>query len=723
LQAAAAGSAGYPGAASGQTASAAPGVIARLGAALSGSLAAERDRWLPWCVAAFGAGIAVYFSLISEPSLWLTSLVGVALLVCAVRPPANAGSLMRFLCAIVAAGGLGFTAAKIRTLRVDAPVITRDTGPVEVTGRIKSLTVMAPNKARIVLAPSKLGKDGAAPPRLVRLTLTGAKAVAAAQPGAVVTALAMLRPPPEPAMPHGYDFARWAFFHGIGGVGFTLGAPKPVEAAPPPGFLDRLSGRIEDLRLSMTRRIVAAIPGPDGSVAAALITGERGEIDEEDVQAYRDSGLAHVLSISGLHLALAGLGVFWVFRALLALWPRVALTQPIKKWAAVAALLSASFYLAISGGGAPAVRSYMMLSMMLLGVLADRPALSMRAVALAALALLAWEPEDIVDPSFQMSFAAVIGLIALAEWASSRPRDDAAAFGRVAYWWRKYRRYVVGMLLTSFVATLATTPFAIYHFDRAAAYSLLANLLAEPVVAFVIMPSAAISVIMMPFSLEAGPLSVMGWGVHIMTAIAHWVADLPGATTLVRAWPVAALSGIVFGGLWIALWRMKWRWLGFVPIALAFGAIYLSAPPDLFIARDGQSAAVRGANGALIILANKPDEYTASQWLLRDGDRRDVASARAGAHCDEQGCIATGKDGRTIALSLRVSALIDDCARAKIVVSAAPIRRSCNGPELVLDRFDAFREGAIAVTFGARGNKVETVAAERGKRPWSLRGN
>jgi competence protein ComEC len=414
------------------------------------------------------------------------------------------------------------------------------------------------------------------------------------------------------------------------------------------------------------------------------------------------------------------LGVFWVLRALLALWPALALTQPIKKWAAVAAFASASFYLAISGSSGPAVRSYLMLSMMLLGVLADRPALSMRAVALAALALLAFEPEGIVDPSFQMSFAAVIGLIALAEWGSSRPRDEAA-LTRAARIWRRARRYVIGMLLASTVATLATTPFAIYHFDRAAAYSLLANFLAEPVVAFVIMPSAAIAVILMPFGLEAGPLHLMGSGVHVMTDIAHWVAALPGAATLVRAWPVAALSAIVFGGLWIALWRLKWRWLGLAPIALGFAAIFASAPPDLLIARDGQSAALRGSDGRLIILGEHPDDYTAAQWLLRDGDRREVAAARAGARCDGLGCVAGAKDGRIVALSLRAGALPDDCARAQIIVSAVPVRRTCRGPELVLDRFDVARDGASAVTFGANGLVVDTVAAERGKRPWSVR--
>jgi competence protein ComEC len=177
----------------------------------------------------------------------------------------------------------------------------------------------------------------------------------------------------------------------------------------------------------------------------------------------------------------------------------------------------------------------------------------------------------------------------------------------------------------------------------------------------------------------------------------------------------------VFGGLWIALWRLKWRWLGLAPIAIASAAIFASAPPDLFIARDGLSMAVRRRDGALVVLGEKPDAYTAEQWLLRDGDLRDMAAARAPAHCDELGCVTAMKDGRLVALSLRAGALVDDCARARIVVSAVPIRRSCKGPDLVLDHFDAARNGAASVTLGANGVDIETVAAERGKRPWSVR--
>ena len=429
--------------------------------------------------------------------------------------------------------------------------------------------------------------------------------------------------------------------------------------------------------------------------------------------------MAHVLSISGLHLGLAGLGIFFVFRALFALWPWLALTQPIKKWAAVAAFVSASFYLLISGGGSPAVRSYLMLSAMLLGVIADRPALSMRAVAMAALLILAFDPEEIVNPGFQMSFAAVVGLIALAEWWASRPRSEALGHGRILKLLGRSRRYVIGMLLTSLVATLATTPFAIYHFDRAASYSLLANLLAEPVVAFVIMPAGALAVVAMPLGLEAGPLHLMGWGVHQMSAIAHWVSGLPGATTLVRSWPPSALVAIVFGGCWIALWRQTWRWLGFVPIAFAFVLIGISSPPDMFVARDAQAIALRSATGRLVILGLHPDKYTAEQWLLRDGDKRSVDDARVGANCDEQGCIGKAKDGRTVALSLKLGSLVEDCTRAQVLISAIPIRRRCASPEFVRDRFAVLRDGAMALTFTDKGVEVETVSSDRGARPWS----
>jgi competence protein ComEC len=502
-------------------------------AALSGRLAAEQERWFPWSVGAFAAGISAYFGLSFEPSLFVASAVACSSAVLGSIGFFGTNTLIRFACALIAACGLGFAAGKLRTEQVEAPIIARETGPMRITGRIENVEIRAANRARIVLAVSTL-EDSDALPRRVRLTLVGARAVEAAVPGAFVSALAVLRPPPEPVLPYGYDFSRWAFFQGIGGVGFTYGAPRPAEGASP-SMMDQLRSAILSWRLAISKRVETAVPGPDGAISAALITGTRAAISEDDTEAYRDSGLAHVLSISGLHLGLAGLGIFFLVRALLALSPRLALTQPIKKWAAVAAFLSASFYLLISGGGAPAVRSHLMLTAMLLGVIADRPALSMRAVAIAALLILAVVPDEIVNPGFQMSFAAVIGLIALAEWAASRPRRDELPGGRV--------------------------------------------------------------------------------------------------------------------------------------------------------------------------------------------NRRDVAAATMGSSCDELGCTAKTVGGRTVALSLKIGALAEDCGRADVLIAAIPVRRGCDQPELVIDRFDVFRDGATALSFEEDRIRVETVNGTRGARPWSKRGD
>jgi competence protein ComEC len=691
--------------------------ISAFAKACAANVAAEQERWFPWAVVGFGAGIAAYFGLGNEPPPAAAAIAAGAGLACIAARWKISSALNSFLLLLAAAALFGFADAQLRTQIVAAPVIAKDLGPVRVTGRIEDVEIRAPDRARLVIAVSRI-EGLQSPPAYVRLTISGSRGITEAKPGAVLSALATLRSPPEPAMPNGYDFARWAWFQGIGGVGFIYGTPR-VLSAPPPGLLERLNSRLDDLRLSMTSRIERAIPGADRSIAAALITGERGEIDPDDNQAYRDSGLAHVLSISGVHLALAGLGVFWVLRALLALWPRVALSQPIKKWAAAGAFLGSTFYLAVSGGGSPADRSWLILSIMLLGVMLDRPALSMRSVAMAALVILIFQPEDVVDPSFQMSFGAVIGLIALAEWQSGRRSglpEPASRFGRA---WRKLRVYVLGALAVSTVATLATTPMAIYHFDRAAFYSLLANLLAEPVVAFVIMPAAAIAVVLMPFGLELLPLRVMGWGVHAMSAIAHWVAGLPGATTMVRSWPVAALAIMIFGGLWIALWRQKWRWFGLIPVAAAVLLIMVSSTPDLLIARDLRSAAVRGQDGKLIVVGERPDPYTASQWLIRDGDRRDLAAARSGAHCDEIGCVAFGMQGMIVAIAGAVSALPEDCTRARIVISSLRLHGKCRGPDLLVDHSDTDRNGALAISFRSGHTIVETVASDRGNRPWA----
>ena len=677
----------------------------------------ERERWALWLPVCLGAGIGTYFALPFEPArafvlalvCWASALLLTAVLV--------RSALLSCCCIALATIIFGLGIAKLRADHVAAPVLMHRLGPVELDGRVESAQLHGKG-TRAVLAPTFIeGLEADEMPRRVRVSVRrGGERLT---PGAIVRLDAVLMPPPPPASPGDYDFGRAAFFAGLGAVGYAFGAPELVARAPPPDLKDRVALALQALRFRMSARIHRVLPGSTGAIASALITGDRGGISEADEQALRDAGLAHVLAIAGLHMALVGLGLFWSVRAALALWPRVALTQPIKKWAALAALGGAGFYLAISGGATPAVRAFTMLSMMLLAILFDRPGFSMRSLAFAATILLVISPETLIEPGFQMSFAAVASLIAVAEWEYRRSITRAPTPPLPL---PSVRRYMRGIAVTSFVGSIATMPYAAFHFDRATHYAVLGNLLAMPIMGFITMPAAAISVMLMPLGLDALSLHVMGWGISAMLAVGRFVSHLPGAVTIVPAWPITALVVISFGGLWIVIWRSVWRWLGVLPVLAGVGLILCTHPPDLLVARDGETIAIRGQNARLYFIRHIADEYSASEWLKRDGDSRlardAIASEHDGVRCDPVGCIGRLPDGLRVAAISREGGLSEDCANVDIVVASVPLRGKCNGPKLVVDRFDVARNGAYAIWLR---DKIifQTVQQIRGDRPWS----
>jgi competence protein ComEC len=687
-------------------------------AALHRSLMAERERWALWLPVALAAGVAIYFGLPVEPPLALAIGLGAAGMLIATAAIISPRIVLRAALALVAAMLIGFTAAKLRTETVAAPVLQHRIGPVDVEGRVEDAQVHG-KAMRVELTLTRLGDLAAnGMPRKVRVSIrSGGDALA---PGDWIRIKAVLLPPPEPTQPGAYDFGRTAWFERIGGVGYAYGGPQAIAPPRGPTLVERARLAVEHLRWKMTTRIHAVLPGSTGAIAAALITGDRGGISDEDEAALRDAGLAHVLAIAGLHMALVGLGLFWAVRAFLALFPRIALTQPIKKWAAFAALGGAGFYLVISGGAAATSRAFIMLAMMLIAILFDRPALSMRSVGLAAAIILLSAPESLIAPGFQMSFAAVAGLVAVAEWEAARAARRTEEYSVLPF--PAVRRYLRGIATTSLVGSIATMPFAAYHFDRATHYAVLGNLGAMPIMGFVTMPAAALSVILMPFGLDAGPLHVMGWGIDAMLAVGSGVSHLPGAVSVVSAWPVPALLLLSFGGLWMALWRKAVRWLGLIPAAAGIAMALLARPPDVLVSRDASTIALRGGDGRLMFLRPPPDLYSAADWLKRDGDARApnvaVANPAGGVRCDATGCIARAANGAVVATPLRPDALTDDCAAAAIVISVVPTRRVCMGPKLVIDRFDVARNGAYALWLDKM-IRVETVQNERGDRPWS----
>ncbi len=679
-----------------------------MAAMLAGCFLAERERWPLWGPVLIGCGIAAYFTLRDEPPLWS----GLAVLGAAGCMLWLARARAGFTLLVLALGlvAVGFTAAQIRTWSVSAPVLVRPL-TAAVSGRVRHLEAFA-NGPRVLLDTVSLRNLPAArTPEFVRIKLRAADLPAV---GSRIMVFARLLPPGSPAMPGAYDFQRHAWFARIGAVGYAYGATRKIASGREASG-GTLSIWIATVRQNVAERVRAAIPGTSGAVAAALITGDRSAIPRETIAAMRDSGLAHLLAISGLHMGLVAATLFFGLRALLAISERLALRHPIKKWAAAAALLGGFGYLLLTGATIPTQRAFLMAALVLAAVLLDRTAISLRLVAWAAAAILLLTPESLLGASFQMSFAAVVALVAVYEKAQGKFSGWAGGG-----WLRKFTLYLAGVSLTTLVAGFATGIFALYHFGRIAHFSLAANLLAVPITAFWIMPWAVIAMALMPFGLEAVALTPMAWGIELVTGIAKQVAGWPGAVSLTPAMPVFGLSAAAIGGLWLCLWRERWRYAGLCGLAAGLISVSLQSPPDILISSDGRLMGVRTTNGDLVLSTTRREKRIAKTWLSRAG-QREVRSWQADEKvvtCDSLACIFRAK-GRTVSLVRDPRSLAEDCRRASVVISSVPVRWNCPSAHLVIDRFDLWRYGGHAVWLD--GPRIVTVADVQGNRPWSTK--
>ena len=683
--------------------------------AIGERLEAEQDRWFLWLPVLFGAGIAVYFALAFEPLTTATVLPAVAALALhAAGPRAGIAGLVT---GAILAATLGLAAAKLRTEAVRAPVLQTRMGPIDVYGHVELIEPRATGGQRVTLRVTAVEKhETDAWPARVRVR-AGVES-AALQPGDHVRVKATLTPPPAPALPGEYDFARAAWFMGLGAVGFSRAAAERVESAVAPPFSLQVTAAVARVRQAIGRRVLAALPGETGAIANALITGERGGIPEATNQAFRDSGLFHILSISGLHMVVMAGAVFLSIRLVLAAIPSIALRYPIKKWAAAGAMLGAFAYLQISGVAVATVRSCIMISIMFLAVILDRPALALRNVALSALLILAVWPESLLDPGFQMSFAAVVALVSAYEWL--RERDDRS--GNVP------RRGVLatgvlffgGIVTSTLVAGFAVAPFGVYHFHNTQQFAILANLLAIPICNIVVMPASLAALLMMPFGLEALPLWVMGLGIDAMVWCANAVARIPGAVGRVPAIPTVAFGLMVAGGLWLLLWRTRWRVLGVAPMALGLMLAPTGSRPDVLVGRGGNLVAVRGEDGRLSAIAGRGSTFELARWLEHDGDGRAASEAAKGQafSCDRAGCVARVK-GALVAVSESAAGLRDDCVAASVLILKLAKPRGCRPPGVVIDSADLSARGAHALSIENGHVRLETAAHARGARPWS----
>jgi competence protein ComEC len=670
-------------------------------------------RLVPWVPVACGLGVAIYFTATHEPS-WIAGLLLVAVTTAAVvaarrRSMAFAGAIL------ASAAAIGFALATLKTALIAHPVLERAAYGVSITGFVE-VREERERTDRIVLKVINMDGDYIDEP-LERVRLSVRRGTAPPV-GAYVSLKARLNPPFAPLRPGGYDFPRDLYFQRIGAIGFVTGKIKQEAAPSPPGLRLRFLSAVDGMRDRIDRSIRAVVPGDAGAIASALITGKRDALSASLNDAMYVSGLGHILSISGYHMAVVAGVVFFVFRAGLALIPGVALRYPIKKWGALAALLAATFYLVLSGAEVATQRSYLMIAIVLIGVMVDRAALTLRNLALAALAVVLVAPEAVVHPSFQMSFAATLALVAVYErgapWPNSGRHGSLGA--RAAAWGV---REISALLLASLVAGLATLPFAAFHFHRLAPYGVLANLLAMPIVSAWVMPAGLIALVMMPFGFDGPFWRAMGAGIDWMDAIALWVASLPGAVGRIPAFGVGALLMATAGIVVLCLLRTRLRFAGIVLLLIAVVMAAMAPRPDVLITANADAVAVRGADGRLTVTRSSNDLLALRDWLSADADAREPkdASLKDGFACDAVGCVARLRDGATVSVTRTAHGVAEDCQQADVVITTRQAPPKCRA--VLFDR-QALREGgAVALRRTGAGWEIERAVPAGTDRPWA----
>lgn len=690
----------------------APGWGARAWEMLHAALAAEGERRLLWLPVFFGAGIGVYFALTFEPPLWpgIAGIAAAAGLAAAMRNYPLTGEAALALSVFAA----GFTLAAETTWEHQAPMLVRRLGPVEVTGRVLDIDRQGTGW-RLIVAPAALpGLTPGDEPRRLRLHIP--KSSDLLVPGDGVRMKAVLYPVPGQVLPGGHDMQREAYFAEIGGVGYSYGGARRV--ALPEDAAGGWRQALRELRARMTQRITAVLPGSTGGVASALITGKRGAVSEEVKEAFRNSGLSHLLAIAGLHMGLVAAFVFFAVRGGLALIPWVALRYPIKKIAAAATLFVLTCYLLISGAAIPTERAFVMNGLVFVAILLDRLRISMRVCAIAAAVVLALDPASFVGVSFQMSFGAVVALIAVYETFGAR-------LGRVLHG-RTLAGQVLGycgaVVVTTLVATIGTLPFSIYHFHKLVLYSPLANVVAVPLSALWTLPWGVVGCLLMPFGLERLALVPMGWGIDLTIWVAERVSGLRGDVWAMPRLPAWGLVLISLGGLWLCLWRGAWRRWGAVAVVAGFAGMATTRPPDIVIADIGRFLAARAPDGGYFVAAGHSDRFAASTLAEETGEPQFPwpqagAANAAGLDCSGGLCRYAAR-GRRVAIVTGTSALPLDCTQWDAIVAQVPAGFRCRRVVPVIDRFDSWRRGAVALWLDADGVAVEAANDSRGDRPW-----
>lgn len=677
---------------------------------------AEREQLPLWLPVGLMLGIGAWFYL-PDPVRWAAFLLGAGAAALAALALGAGTRWGRALALFGLAAALGCALIWWQAERAAAPRLAHAQS-IETVAIVESVQAMAAQGAtRLVVRPTGEGEQVR-----LRITVEARRMVAGLAPGAVVRLRARVMPPPPTQVPGAYDFSRAAWFQQIGGTGRAFEVALIAPAARQ-GF----SAALADLRQRLSAHIRARLSesAGEGGIAAALATGDQFGIPDADADAMRRSGLAHLLSVSGLHLTAAVGAVMLLTLKLLALSPSLALRFRLILIAASAGALAGIAYTLLTGSEVPTVRSCVAALLVLAGIALGREAITLRMVAAGALIVLLIWPDSLAGASFQLSFAAIVAIVALHE----SPRARAWFARRDEGWPARILRALAALILTGLAVEIALAPIALFHFHRQGLYGAFANVVAIPLTTFVIMPLEALALLLDLAGLGAPVWWLTGQALSLLLWLAHTAAGAPGAVALLPAMAPAAFALMIAGGLWICLWRTRLRLWGLVPLAL--GAVSALATPaaDLIVTGDGRHLALRTPDGALALLRPRAGAYVRDTLAEASGAEPDFLDLEAlpNAACSEDSCVAEidrgGRRWRILAtrspVPLAWDQMIRACAAADIVVSDRALPAACAPRWLRADLSLLRRTGGLAITLGDP-PAVATVAEREGQHPWAV---
>lgn len=677
--------------------------------------AEEHNQWLLWVPVALGIGVVLFLAAPVQPPLWLGAAVAAPLLLLTVRFRRH-----EFLCLlgiILILITAGFMAAQLRDYVMAHDVLSRGVGPLRFEGTITDIDHKE-KTVRLTLSdvrPLEELRYVESIPDRIRVSIRD-DIPEDWQAGDRVKMLAKLLPLTAPTVPGGYDFSILQYYKGLGATGFSYGKPELVAKAQP-RVMDEW---LERGRQYIRQRIHMAIPGPaEAAIATAILTGEQNEIPREASDQLRDSGLFHVISISGLHISYVAILIFLLVRRGLALSPTLALYWPLKKIGAVAALLGIVAYTLFAGAPSPALRSCLMAGVVLLAIMVDRHAISLRMVAIAACVILLIEPEQIHSVSFQLSFVAVTALISAFEFL--HPHMVRLFLDQPSY--IRALKMPMELLTSSLIATFATMPFVFYHFQSSQLLGVIANMASVPLTGLIIMPFGCLGFLLAPFGLDGFAFEIMGWGISGMMWIAREVAALPGAVWLIPSMPPIALGLFAFGFLWLCLWTRPWRLLGIPIILLGFCTFPLQERPDLMVAPGGKIAVLRRDDGSYALMGSGREGYYTESWARWFGLPGEEFVANKNPpefNCDENRCMIE-REGQRIALIRKPDGFFQSCDEGvPIIMTIRQIKKfkgECAAAN-VIRYWDSIDNGTYVFNFWDGAWQITNVNAWRGDRPW-----